>query len=56
MPRVDGLQEKRIMEKTNCYIYSIHPSSAKMYQDFREVNGWKGMKKGIVEFVTKFPK
>ena len=53
VPMVDGLQE-RTMKKSHSSIYSIS-GSTKMYCDLREVYWWNSMKKGIVEFVSKFP-
>ena len=52
--RVDELQRK-IMEELHSSKYSIHTGSTKMYCDLREVYLWEGMKKDIVEFVTKCP-
>ena len=54
VPRAEELQ-KRIMEETHSSRYLIHPDSTKMYRDLREVYWWNGMKKGIVEFVSKSP-
>ena len=51
--RADG--PKRIIEEGHISIYSIHSGSTKMYHDLREVYLWKGIKKGIVEFVPKCP-
>ena len=54
VPLVYGLQEKT-MEEAHRFIYSINPGSTKMYCDLREIYWWNGMKKGIAEFVSKFP-
>ena len=55
VPRVDGLKG-RIMEKAHSCRYSIHLGSSNMYRDSREVYWWEGIKKGIVELVSEFPK
>ncbi|KAH0720291.1 hypothetical protein KY284_005321 [Solanum tuberosum] len=52
--RVDELQE-RIIEEAHSSRYSIYPGSIKMYHDLREVYWWSSMKKGIAEFVAKYP-
>ena len=52
VPKVDGLQDK-ILEEAHSSRYSIQTSSAKMYQNLREVYWWEDMKKDIAEFVAK---
>ena len=51
---VDRIQDRIIDEAYNSR-YSIHPGSSKIYHDLRELYWLKGMKKGIDEFVAKFP-
>ena len=41
------------MEEAHISRYTILPGSTKMYYDLREVYLWEGMKRYIVEFVTK---
>ncbi|KAD3337351.1 hypothetical protein E3N88_32871 [Mikania micrantha] len=42
-----------IMNEAHKSRYSIHPGSDKMYQDLRGLYWWPGMKKDIVEYVSK---
>ncbi|XP_070025130.1 uncharacterized protein [Nicotiana sylvestris] len=50
-PNVDGLREL-ILEEAHSSRYSIHLGAAKMYQDLRQHNWWRKMKKDIVGFVA----
>ena len=52
MPDVDELR-KEIMEKAYFSAYSIHLSSTKMYHDLKDTYWWNGMKRDIVDFVSK---
>ena len=52
VPDVDELR-KEIMEGAHFSAYSIHPGSTKMYHDLKDTYWWNGMKKDIVEFVSK---
>ena len=49
---VDELR-KEIMKKAHFSAYSIHPGSTKMYHDLKDTYWWNGMKKDIIEFVSK---
>ena len=44
VPDVDELR-KEIMKETRFSIYSIHPSSTKMYHDLKNTYWWNRMKK-----------
>ena len=52
VPDVDDLR-KEIMEKAHFSAYSIHPGSTKMYHNLKSTYWWNGMKRDIVEFVSK---
>ena len=52
VPNVDELR-KEIMEEAHFSAYSIHPGSTKMYHDLRDIYWWNGMKRDIVDFVSK---
>ena len=52
VPDVDELR-KEIMEEAYFCTYSIHPGSTKMYHDLKDTYWWNGMKRDIVEFVSK---
>ena len=52
MADVDDLR-KAIMEEAYCSTYAMHPGSTKMYRNIKK-NYWRlGMKRDIVEFVSK---
>ncbi|XP_070011226.1 uncharacterized protein [Nicotiana sylvestris] len=52
VPNIDGLREL-ILEETHSSLYSIHLATVKMYQDLRQHDWWRRMKKDIVGFVTR---
>ena len=41
------------MEEAHSSAYAMHPGSTKMYHTLKEHYWWKGMKRDIVEFVSK---
>ena len=51
---IDGLRNW-ILEEAHVSAYSIHPCSTKMYHDLREVFLCEGLKKDIVQFISKCP-
>ena len=53
MPNIDDLRP--IIVEALGSMYSIHPGSAKMYHDLKEINRWEGMKRDISKFVEKCP-
>ena len=48
-----GELKREIMEEAHSSAYAMHPSSTKMYHTLREHYWWKGMKKEIVDFVSR---
>ena len=52
VPVVNELK-RQIMEEVNCAPYTILPGSTKMYCDLRGNFWWRGMKRDIVEFVSR---
>ena len=52
VPDVGGLK-KEIMEEAHSSAYAMHLGSTKMYHTPREHFWWRGMKKDVVEFVSK---
>ncbi|GKF56320.1 putative reverse transcriptase domain-containing protein [Tanacetum coccineum] len=42
-----------IMDEVHKSKYSVHPGADKMYYDLRDRYWWPGMKKYIVEYVSK---
>ena len=42
-----------ILEEANSASYAIHPGSVKMYRTLREHYWWQGMKRDIVEFISR---
>ncbi|GJR83123.1 putative reverse transcriptase domain-containing protein [Tanacetum coccineum] len=52
IPSVGGVR-KLIMDEAYTSRYSIHPGADKMYHDLRDLYWWPGMKRDIVEYVSK---
>ena len=52
VPNVDGIREL-ILAEAHSSRYSIHPGTAKMYQDLRQHYWWRKMKKDIVVHVAR---
>ena len=49
----DSELKRDILEEAHSGSFAIHPSSTKMYQDFKMSFWWSGMKREESEFVTK---
>ena len=49
----DNDLRKAILEEAHSGSFTIHPGSTKMYQDLKMSFLWFGMKRDILEFVTK---
>ena len=54
VPNVGELRQ-HILAEAYTSRYSIYLGSTKMYRDLREVYWWDGMKRDIVDFVSKCP-
>ena len=52
VPDVEELRNE-IMEKAHFYAYSIHSGSIKMYHNLKDTYCWNGMKRDIVDFVSR---
>ena len=52
VPNVQDLQKKLMYESHNT-VFTMHPGGNKMYQDLKQYYWWQGMKKDIVEYVSK---
>nr|GEZ00864.1 reverse transcriptase domain-containing protein [Tanacetum cinerariifolium] len=52
IPSVGGVR-KLIMNEAHTSRYSIHPGTNKMYYDLRDLYWWSGMKRDIVEYVSR---
>ena len=52
VPNDDELK-KSILEKAHSVSFAMHPGCTKMYQDLKTSYWWSGMKKDVLEFVTK---
>ena len=48
-----GELKKEIMEEAHSSAYAMHMGSTKMYHTLREHYWWRGMKKDVVEFVSR---
>ena len=49
----DNDLRKVILEEAHSGSFAIHPSSTKMYQGLKMSFWWSGMKRDVLEFVTK---
>ena len=49
-----GELKKEIMEEAHSSAYAMHPGSTKMYHILREHYWWRGMKKDVAEFVSRY--
>ncbi|XP_017976407.1 PREDICTED: uncharacterized protein LOC108661926 [Theobroma cacao] len=52
VPDSDGLRRKTLKE-AHMVFYVVHPGAIKIYQDLRKVYWWEGLKKDVVEFISK---
>ena len=52
MPDDKELKKKLPFEAHNT-IFTIHPRDNKMYQDLKQHSWWKGMKRDVIEYVSK---
>nr|GEU32198.1 hypothetical protein [Tanacetum cinerariifolium] len=52
IPSVSGIR-KLIIDEAHTFRYSVHPDANKMYYDLRDLYWWHGMKRDIVEYVSK---
>ena len=52
VPNDDALG-RNILEAAHCLKFSIHPGVTKMYQDLKRTYWWIGMKRDVVDFVSK---
>ena len=52
VPDVDDLR-KELLEEAHYSAYIVHPGSTKMYHTLKDTYWWNGMKKDVVEFVSK---
>ena len=53
IPDMDNLREE-ILEEAHFTAYSVHPGATKMYHNIKDLYWWDGMKKDIVDFVSKY--
>ena len=49
----DNDLRKAIIEEAHSGSFAIHPASTKMYQDLKMSFWWSGMKRDVLEYVTK---
>ena len=52
VPNVQELK-KKLMDESHNTVFTMHPGENKMYQDLKQYYWWRGMKKDIVEYVSK---
>ena len=44
---------KEVMKQAHKSSYTMHPGTIKMYQDLKTIYWWQGMKKDILDYVTR---
>ena len=52
VPNDDELK-KSILKEAHSESFAMHPGITKMYQDLKTSYRWSGMKRDVLEFVTK---
>ena len=52
IPNVQELKRKLINESHNI-VFTMHPGGNKMYKDLKQYYWWRGMKRDVVEYVSK---
>lgn len=52
VPVVDFVRSE-ILDKAHKSAYTIHPGATKMYHDLKKVYWWHGMKKDVIEYVSR---
>ena len=52
VPNVQEMKKKLMYESHNT-VFTMHPGGNKMYQDLKQYYWWRGMKKDVVEYVSK---
>ena len=45
---------KKILYESHNIVFTMHPGGNKMYQDMKQYYWWRGMKKDIFEYVSKY--
>ena len=50
---MDSEIRREILDEAHTTPYSLHPGTTKMYQDLRTLYWWPGMKKDVVEYVSR---
>ena len=48
-----GQLKRKILEEAHSSTYAMHPGSTKMYRTLKEYYWWSGMKREVVEYVSK---
>ena len=51
--RVCVTNDSKLIEEAYSRSFAMHPGSTKMYQDLKVSYWWSGMKRDVLEFVTK---
>ena len=52
VPWLADLREE-ILRKFHCSCFAVHPGDMKMYRDLRRQYYWRGIKKHVVDFVSR---
>ena len=52
VPEAEELKEQ-ILGEAHSFAYAMHPGTTKMYYKLKEYYWWSGMKREVVEYVSK---
>ena len=50
---MDSGIRREILDEAHTTPYSIHPGTTKMYQDLKSVYWWLGMKRDVVDYISR---
>ena len=51
---VDNELKKELLHKAPNSMFTMHPRGNKMYQDLKQYYWWRGMKRDVTEYVSKY--
>ena len=49
----DNELKKELLHEAHNSVFTMHPGGNKMYQDLKQYYWWRGMKKDVIEYVSK---
>ena len=46
--------KNKLLHEAHNTVFTMHPEGNKMYQDLKQCYGWRGMKKDVTDYVSKY--